>query len=312
MVNENQENFEKKKKIIVISLSVSLVFTTLIAGLFLAKKNKESGFENNDLGEVVNENDSDHENNNNDNDHENDDVIVNEGDYFFNKTSGRVTMNVLLFLVAGILFFLWENDKLPHNDKAIVNEGCEMTTLSNSLCGLNNKRGIGIFELDNWFGFGTLVPLIITTLLVELILQLLIGSISYFFSKDKNKKYLHTLKMFWKKRKNLFSSLSKTKIFFIVLTYLLCGFVIAMIARIVERCHPCCCCRNNGQIITDHGHKCCGFCEKKLEEAKPSEEQKKMEEDEMRDIILDETELIERQRIQKMNRKKNININNNK
>ncbi len=256
---ENQEDFEKKKKIIVISLSAALVFITLIAGLFLAKKNKESR-ENNDIGEVVDEDHADHENNNDD-DHENDSVIVNEGDYFFNKTSGRITTNVLLFLVTGILFFLWENDKLPQNKKGVVNAGCAIKTLSNSICGINNRRGIGIFEKLNWLGIGTLLPLIITTLLVELILQLLIGSISYFFSKDKNKKYLHTLKMFWKKRKNLFSSLSKTKIFFIALTYLLCGFVIAMIARIVERCHPCCCCRNNGQIISDHGLKCCGFFE---------------------------------------------------
>ena len=51
-----KKTLRKKKKIIVISLSASLVFITLIAGLFLVKKNKESGFENNDIGEVVNEN----------------------------------------------------------------------------------------------------------------------------------------------------------------------------------------------------------------------------------------------------------------
>ena len=103
MVNENQENFKKKKNITIICLSAALVFVTLIAGLFLVKKNKESRG-NNDIGEVVDENDSDNEN---DNDNEN----VNEGDYFFNKTSGQIIENIILFLGVGILLFFWENDK---------------------------------------------------------------------------------------------------------------------------------------------------------------------------------------------------------
>ena len=53
---ENQENFEKKKKIIIISLSAAVILITLIAGLFWVKKNKESSHENSDTREVVNVN----------------------------------------------------------------------------------------------------------------------------------------------------------------------------------------------------------------------------------------------------------------
>ena len=258
MVNENQENFEKKKKIIVISLSAVLVFITLIAGLFLvkknkesslflAKKNKESGFENNDIGGVVSKNN---------NDNKNDGVIVNEGDYFFNKTSGQVTTNVLLFLITGVLFFFWENDKIPLGKPVNIDgvKGC----LSVSFCGMDGEAGVGIFEKPNWFGFGTLASFINTTLLVESILHYFIGSIAYFFSKDKNKKYFHTLKMFRKKRKKLFSSFSKTKTFFVVLNYLLYALAIAIYARVVKKINPCCCRPNsNEQIIIDHGDSCC-------------------------------------------------------
>ena len=58
--------------------------------------------------------------------------------------------------------------------------------------------------------------------------------------------------MFREKRKQIFSSLSKRKISFIVLSYLLCGFIIAIVARaITKRLKPCCCC-SNGEIIPNH------------------------------------------------------------
>ena len=60
---KNQENFKKKKNITIICLSAALVFITLIAGLFLMKKNKESR-ENNDIEKAVNENTKNTENDN--------------------------------------------------------------------------------------------------------------------------------------------------------------------------------------------------------------------------------------------------------
>ena len=180
-IDENQENFEKKKKIVIICLSAVLVFTTLIAGLFLAKKNKESSFEDNSIGEVVNENNKNDNEKGNDNDNENDSLIINESDYFFNKASGQITINILLSLVTGILFFFWENDKLPLMTSALVSSpGVGCLCLQISLCGFSptDKIGAGFFEGVNWFGFGTFVPLIVITLLVEFILHFLIGSIS--------------------------------------------------------------------------------------------------------------------------------------
>ena len=277
MVNENQENFEKKKKIIVISLLAGLVFITLIAGLFLMKKNKESR-ENNNIGEVVDENDSDQEDNDDD-DHENDDVIVNEGDYFFNKTSGQVITNILLSLFTGVLFFYWENDKLPRvmagDSYLCPNCNKEFLLCGNlNVCsGAKNKQtdtdvGYGIFEKSNLFGFASLGFLIFITLLVELILHLLIGSISYFFSKDKNKKYLHTLKMFWKKRVQSFSSLSKIKIFSVILNWLVCAFVTAILARTSAR-HSYSCCCNKYEIVHEHNtHYCLGYYKIELEPKK--------------------------------------------
>ena len=259
-MNVDIENSGKRKKIVVICLSVALIFITLIAGLFIIKKNnKKDSYENNNPREVVNEN--------NDNDNENDEVIVNESDYFFNKTSGQVTINILLFLVTGILLFFWENDKFPGEFyiKAKLCSGCEKGFLlgclfhpevENAYCGVRiraakniSNAGEGIFEKLNWFGLGTFVSLIVITLLVELILHFLIGSIAHLFSKDKNKRYFHTLKMSWKKRKQVFSSFSKTKIFFIILSYLLYGFVIAIVARAIFRnFKPCC----GKEIIKDH------------------------------------------------------------
>ena len=249
---ENQENFEKKKKIIIISLSAALVFITLIAGLFWVKKNKESNHKNNDIEKVIN-------NNVNDNDNEKPNskgTIANEDEYFFNRTSGQVTMNILLFLVVGILFFFWENDKLP------IIKGPEaksfLGNLRNYFCGRKSIMGIGLFEKANWFGFATLFAVLIITLLVEFILHLLIGSLSHLLSKDKSKKYFHTLKMSLKKRIKIFSSFSKIKTLFIVLSYLLYAVVIAIVARVVRKFHPCC----NDEIIKNHGRKCClCYCE---------------------------------------------------
>ena len=181
-----------------------------------------------------------------------------EINYFFNKTSGQVTMNVLLFLITGILFFLWENDKLPEEDSSFKTTYGIKIGLQKSICGLNNAVGAGIFEKANWFGFGTLVPLITTTLLVEFILNyLLIGSLAHLLSKDKNKRYFCTLRMFWEKRKRLFSSFSKKKISFVILSYLLGGFVIAILAKfVVKKIKPCC----GDAIIKGHGaHYCCGY-----------------------------------------------------
>ena len=254
---ENQEDFAKKKKITIICLSATLVLITLIAGLFLVKKNKESRYENNDLGEVVDENDSDHEDND---DHE----IVNEND----KTSGQVITNILLFLITGVLFFFWENDKLPENSGIKAFTGCNL--LSVLLGGVNYKIGIGIFEKANWFGLASLGFLIFITLLVELVLHLLLGSLAHLFSKDKNKRYFHTLTMSWKKRKQIFFSFSKTKTFFVIFSYLLGSFVIAMVARDVEKCHLCRCCHNTGEIVVNHGGTyCCGFFEVSENELPP-------------------------------------------
>ena len=267
---ENQENFEKKEKIIIICLSAVLVFVTLIAGLFLVKKNKESGYENNDIGKVVNENNN---NNNNDDDHENDDAIVNEGNYFFNKTSCQVITNILLFLFTGVLFFFWENDKLPkmgENEKLCG--GCDRAFLMcggdlNIYCGRkDDNQGMGIFEKVNWFGLASLGFLIAITFLVELILHLLLGSLVHLFSKDKNKRYFHTLIMFQKKRKQILFSLSETKTFFVVFSYLLGGFVIAIVARTAAKnFNPCCACWNaSGEIVHEHGIRYFfGYCKDK-------------------------------------------------
>ena len=275
--DENQENFEKKKKIVLISLSAAVILITLIAGLFFVKKSKESSHENNDndIEKVVNNND-----NVNDNDNEkpnSEEVIVNEDEYFFNRKSGQVTTNILLFLGAGILLFFWENDKLPREQKGESAELCERwekdflcSCDTNAYCGkkvvitssqTKNDFGYGLFEKSNWFGLATLFAVLIITLLVEFILHLLIGSISHFLSKDKSKKYFQTLNMSLKKRIKIFSSFSKIKTLFIVLSYLLCAVVIAIVARVVRKFHPCCCRPGSeGQIIVDHGSTlCCGF-----------------------------------------------------
>ena len=263
---ENQENFAKKKKITIICLSAGLVFITLIAGLLLVKKNKESCYENNDLREVV---DEDHENND-DNDHENDDVIVNEGDYFFNKISGQIIENIILFLGVGILLFFWENDKnigaLPHCFK---NGSCKKRctfSLHSAFCGNYNiigvKNGAALFSKYNWFSLATFVSFINTTLLVEFILNhLLLGSLTYLFSKDKNKRYFHTLETSWRKRKRVFSSFSKTKTFLVIFSYLLYGFIIVIAAKLTKRCcviikyhhatYCCWCCRARSALVDD-------------------------------------------------------------
>ena len=236
---KKQESFFAKKKIIVISLSAA-TFITLITGLFLVKKNKENSYENIDIGEVVNEN------NENDNDNE----IVNEGDYFFNKVSGQITENVILFLGTGILLFFWKNNK--SNSKHTPQ--CLFQEYTTACCEDVDLHGVGLCEIQNWFGLVTFVFLITITLLVEFVLnQLLIGSISYLFSKDKSKRYFRTLKMSWKKRKQLFFSLLKTKtFFFFILSYLLHAFVIVMIAKYIPRCL---------EIIKNHhANHCWCFC----------------------------------------------------
>ena len=244
-MNVDIENSGKRKKIVIICLSGALIFITLIAGLFIIKKNnKKDSYENNNPREVVNEN--------NDNDNENDEVIVNESDYFFNKTSGQITENILLSLVTGILFFFWENDKLFGLSKPLIKmRDGKKKCLRWSICGMNGRIGLGIIEKVNWFGVGTFFSLVVITLLVEFILNhLLIGSIAHLFSKDKNKRCFHTLWMSWKKRKQVFSSFSKKKIFFITLCYIICGFVIAIVARSVfKRINPCC----GKPIIERHG-----------------------------------------------------------
>ena len=264
-MNVDIENSGKRKKIVIICLSGALIFITLIAGLFIIKKNnKKDSYENNNPREVVNEN--------NDNDNENDEVIVNESDYFFNKTSGQVTINILLFLVTGILFFFWENDKLPPNVKTMESSGV-LKSLYISACGTDRNRdetlGVGLFKKANWFGLATLASFIVIALLVEFIFNhLLIGSIAHFFSKNESKKYFHTLKMSWKKRMQLLSSFTKTKILLVILTYLICAFIIAMAARMVDNHCGICCCRENGEIIHDHGKTwCCGFCEVKVKDS---------------------------------------------
>ena len=247
-----------KKKLSLFLITCLLLYSmTIVFFNFYSRRSAEI-IEKEVTGEVVNENTE----NDNKNDNKNDEVIVNEGDYFFNKTSSQVTINILLSLVAGTLFFLWENDKLP--EKEGTKELCAgrdkeyllCSSNYNVYCGTDDNQertaGEGIFEKLNWFSLGTFVSLIVITLLVELILHFLIGSISHLFSKDKNKRYFHTLKMSWKKRKQIFSSFSKVKIFFIILSYLLCGLIIAIVARaIVKRIDPCC----GEQIIKDHGRK---------------------------------------------------------
>ena len=137
-----------------------------------------------------------------------------------------------------------------------------------------DSMGVGLFEKSNWFGFATLGALIVITFLVEFILNcFLIGSISHFLSKDKSKKCRHTLKMSlrmsWKKRIQYFLSFSIAKTLFIALSYLLCGFIIAIFARLDKKYHPCCC--RTGEIITGHGaNYCCGYCEVVIENKKPA------------------------------------------
>ena len=244
--DKNQENFEKKKKIVLISLSAALVFITLIAGLFFAKKSKESSYKNNDLEKVI---DNEKKNNENDNDNKNEEIIVNRSEYFFEKT---LVINILSFLIIGILFFFWENDKLL---KVVNGSNCSQERFSSVICGIYTIPGTGLFGKANWFGIATLGSFITITLLVEIVLHLLIGSISYFLNKDKSKRYLHTLGMSLRKRIQYFSSFSIAKTLFITLIYL----IIAIFARVVRKYHPCCC-RKKGEIVVGHGtHCCCGY-----------------------------------------------------
>ena len=247
---ENQENFEKKKKIVLISLSAAIVFITLIAGLLFAKKSKESNHENNDIEKVIN-------NNVNDNDNEKPNskgTIANEDEYFFNRTSGQVTINILSFLIIGILFFFWENIR-NRVDKKEVPELPEIE--------MNNKNGdhddndkkrsidcnfyitslfhgdnikVGLTEESNWFGLLSLIKFIAITILVEFIFDcLLIGSLSFIFSV----KIRTMLRMFYEKRIQFFSSYSKIRILLVILVYLLCAFIIAIVARMIPKI----CCR---------------------------------------------------------------------
>ena len=183
-----------------------------------------------------------------------------EINYFFNKTSGQITENILLPLGAGILLFFWENDKnIKSLPNCVKNSSCK-ENLNNvfyghrdlrGLIGYNFPKGNGLLSKYNWFGLATFVSLIVITFLVEFILQLLIGSISYLFSKDKNKRYFHTLKISIKKREQIFSSLSKKKISFIVLSYLLYALAIVIVAKITPRC--CIIIENH------HANYCCCF-----------------------------------------------------
>ena len=213
---ENQENFKKKKKIIVISLSATLVFVTLIAGLFLVKKNKESNRESNNTGKVVNENKKKPRNKI---------VIANKNDYFFNKTYGQATINILSLIVIGILFFFVESKKAKK---------------SNDISQIFYGSPYSLFGSKNFNGLLSLVNFVAITISVEVILnQLLICSIAHFFSKDKNKRYLYTFNMFRKKRSRFFSS------FFIDFIYLLYAFTIATVIR----SNLCACIRNQKQTL---------------------------------------------------------------
>ena len=252
--DKNQENFEKKKKIVLISLSAAIVFITLIAGLFFVKKNKGSGYKNDDLEGVVDEENGGNE------EEENREV----SDYFFEKKSGSVTINILSFLIIGILLFFWENDK---NTILVEEVKDSLERLKIAHCGVADKDknpvyiGVGLFEKANWFGFATLGALITITVIVEAVLNPLIGSISYFLSEDKSKEYFDTLGMSLIKRIQYFSSFSITKTSFVGIGYLLCGIIVAIVARVTERCKICCC-RDTGEIITDHNNNyCCGYCE---------------------------------------------------
>ena len=263
-IDGNQKNFAKKRKITIICLSALVVFTTLIAGFFLVKKNKESSYENDDIEEV----DS--------NDNDNGGVIINEDDYFFNKTSGQITENILLVIVNGLLFFLLENIRsrkkkknvemvvgpnknglLEERKKVAANKNINnsindndsnddsddgegfMNRLGSAIVGNNKIHG---FKEDkkNWLGLLSLIFFIMSTIFTEFVVNhLLIGSAAHFFSKDKNKRYLHTLKMSVKKRIQSFFSYSKIMILLVILVYLLFGFVIAIAARMVSKI----CCR---------------------------------------------------------------------
>ena len=253
-MNVDIENLEKRKKIVIICLSGALIFITLIAGLFIIKNPREVVNENNDNDKV--------------NKKDNEEAITNEDDYFFYKKSSQITENVLLSIVTGILLFFWENDKFPPQKEDLLNK----EVLGAVICGKNDVDTVGvwIFEKANWFGFATLASFIVIALLVEFIFNhLLIGSIAHLFSKDKSKKYFHTLKKSWKKRMQFFSSFTKftkIKILSLIFTYLICAFIIAMAARIVDYHCGICCCRENGEIIHDHGKTCCcGFGEVKKE-----------------------------------------------
>ena len=189
---------------------------------------------------------------------DNEAVIAGEDNYFFNRASGQVTMNILLFLVTGILFFVMENTKnrtdkepLKKEDNHINNnieEKKDMSKVCNELwtgAFTGNGSAKGFFESANWYGIVSLIWLIVVTLFIETTINLFIfGSIAHFLSKDKSKKYFHTLKMSFKKRMQLLSSFTKIKIFFIVLCYLLYGFVIAIVARLIPKI----CCREKEQI----------------------------------------------------------------
>ena len=196
-------------------------------------------------------------------------VIINENDYFFARSSGQITENIIFFISVGTLLFIWENDKnidyfSPCDEGGNLEERIKI--LNNACCGNEDSHGAGLGERQNWFGFATFVSFIVITLFVEFVLnRFLIGSLSHLLSKDKNKRYFHTLKMSWKKR--TFSSFSKTKIFFVVLSYLLYAFVVVLIAKLTKKCF------NNGEgIIKNHQSNYCCSCFSSLEKNKAPEE----------------------------------------
>ena len=104
-----------------------------------------------------------------------------------------------------ILLLCWESSKVSDKSQEIFCSEKE------------EHNGSALFDSRNWHGLKTFVSYIVITLLAEGVFNIfLIGSCSYFFSKNK-KKYFDILYIAFQKQLNLFFSFSKTKIFLLVL-----------------------------------------------------------------------------------------------
>ena len=203
---------------------------------------------------------------------------------FFSRPSGRAIENIIFFINTGILLFIWENSKNNKNQPK-YKECCRYDKDNAFSCfdrWYDNYResfariycskesdGSGLCEIQNWLGLATFVSFFVITLFVEFVNLFLLGSLAYLHSKDKNKRYFHTLKIHILRKINLFWEKKINPEF--ILSYIGFGLSVILIAKLTpkycviieEHNAHCCCCfwnisknkekeqKNQKKIITD-------------------------------------------------------------